>query len=296
MKDHVDRPVGALRHLLGHELSPVAPDSGGAGGRRCRAFSPPAWPGSTDETRGDGHGGDERDDGETPKQSAHRSSFDQRRVIAWQRPVAPPAGRLYRRSSARQRQTSRARGAPLTSHRAAVYHPRGMRPRGHAAAPHVVVTVLMLVAIADMLTGVFLRYVMTKVSAVFDLPTIRFFWVEEIGELCLAWMSFIGAAIGIRKGIHFSVQIDHRAPPARAAPGRLHRPLRAHRRLRGPGRRVRLAGRGAEQPVVLSRARPEPALALPVVRGRRGAHRDLQPGLDRRRLARARPAAGPESH
>ena len=85
-----------------------------------------------------------------------------------------------------------------------------------AAIPAVVVTVLMLVAIADMLAGVFLRYVMTKVSAVFDLPSIRFFWVEEIGELCLAWMSFIGAAIGIRRGIHFSVQIITDRLPARA--------------------------------------------------------------------------------
>jgi len=76
-----------------------------------------------------------------------------------------------------------------------------------AAVPPVVVTVLMLVAIADMLTGVFLRYVMTEVSAVFNLPSIRFYWVEEIGELCLAWMSFIGAAIGIRRGVHFSVQM-----------------------------------------------------------------------------------------
>ncbi len=76
-----------------------------------------------------------------------------------------------------------------------------------AAVPPVVVTVLMLVAMADMLTGVFLRYVMTKVSAVLDLPSVRFFWVEEIGELCLAWMSFVGAAIGIRRGIHFSVQM-----------------------------------------------------------------------------------------
>ena len=84
-----------------------------------------------------------------------------------------------------------------------------------AATPHVVVTVLMLVAIADMLSGVFLRYVMTKASAVFDLPSIRFFWVEEIGELCLAWMSFIGAAIGIRKGIHFSVQMITDRLPAR---------------------------------------------------------------------------------
>jgi len=76
-----------------------------------------------------------------------------------------------------------------------------------AAIPPVLVTALMLVAMADMLAGVFLRYVMTKVSAVFDLPSIRFFWVEEIGELCLAWMSFVGAAIGIRRGVHFSVQM-----------------------------------------------------------------------------------------
>lgn len=71
-----------------------------------------------------------------------------------------------------------------------------------AAVPPVFVTVLMLVAIADMLAGVFLRYVMTQVSSVFNLPSIRFFWVEEIGELCLAWMSFVGAAIGIRRGVH----------------------------------------------------------------------------------------------
>jgi len=80
-----------------------------------------------------------------------------------------------------------------------------------AAVPPVFVTVLMLVAIADMLAGVFLRYVITWVSATFNLPSIRFFWVEEIGELCLAWISFVGAAIGIRRGVHFSVQMitDH---------------------------------------------------------------------------------------
>ena len=96
-----------------------------------------------------------------------------------------------------------------------------MKPtaRWIAAVPHVLVTVLMLVAIADMLAGVFLRYVMTQVSAIFDLPSIRFFWVEEIGELCLAWMSFVGAAIGIRRGVHFSVQIvtDRFPPGARRA-------------------------------------------------------------------------------
>ena len=73
--------------------------------------------------------------------------------------------------------------------------------------PPVTVTLLMVIAMVDMLAGVFLRYVMTQVSATFDLPTIRFFWVEEIGEYALAWLTFIGAAIGIRRGTHFAVQI-----------------------------------------------------------------------------------------
>jgi TRAP-type C4-dicarboxylate transport system permease small subunit len=65
----------------------------------------------------------------------------------------------------------------------------------------------MLVAMVDMLIGVFLRYVMTWVSARFDLPSIRFFWVEEVGEYALAWLTFIGAALGIRRGTHFAVHI-----------------------------------------------------------------------------------------
>jgi TRAP-type C4-dicarboxylate transport system permease small subunit len=80
--------------------------------------------------------------------------------------------------------------------------------------PHVAVTVLMLIAMADMLAGVFLRYVGTWVSATFDLPSVRFFWVEEIGEYSLAWMTFIGAAIGIQRGTHFAVHIiTERLPP-----------------------------------------------------------------------------------
>jgi TRAP-type C4-dicarboxylate transport system permease small subunit len=86
--------------------------------------------------------------------------------------------------------------------------------RALAWIPPVVVTILMVIAMVDMLAGVFLRYVMTKVSAAFDLPTIRFFWVEEIGEYALAWLTFIGAAIGIRRGTHFAVQIlTERFPP-----------------------------------------------------------------------------------
>jgi len=75
------------------------------------------------------------------------------------------------------------------------------------AVPHVVITVLMIVVIVDMLVGVFLRYVMTWISATFDLPTVRFFWVEEVGEWSLAWLTFIGAALGIRRGTHFAVNI-----------------------------------------------------------------------------------------
>ena len=102
---------------------------------------------------------------------------------------APPEGPV-------RSETPRAKRGAL----AAVLHALGW-------LPHLVVTVLMLVAITDMLIGVFLRYVMTKISAAFDLPSVRFFWVEEVGEWSLAWMTFIGAAIGIRRGIHFSVQI-----------------------------------------------------------------------------------------
>jgi TRAP-type C4-dicarboxylate transport system permease small subunit len=86
--------------------------------------------------------------------------------------------------------------------------------RGIRALPHVVITVLMLIAMVDMLVGVFLRYVMTWVSAQFDLPSVRFFWVEEVGEYALAWLTFIGAALGIRRGTHFAVQIlTDRFPP-----------------------------------------------------------------------------------
>ena len=76
-------------------------------------------------------------------------------------------------------------------------------------------TALMIVAMVDMLVGVFLRYVVTWISATFDLPSVRFFWVEEIGEYSLAWLTFIGAAIGIRRGTHFAVHIvTDKFPPA----------------------------------------------------------------------------------
>src|SRR5512134_2742982 len=86
---------------------------------------------------------------------------------------APGLGVPYSARSGGQSQAlpRPARHASLDGGDRAVYHPRAMpRPaRWITAIPHVVVTVLMLVAMADMLAGVFLRYVMTKISAVFDL-------------------------------------------------------------------------------------------------------------------------------
>jgi TRAP-type C4-dicarboxylate transport system permease small subunit len=81
--------------------------------------------------------------------------------------------------------------------------------------PPAAVTALMLVAMLDMLAGVFLRYVWTALEARFDVPRIDFFWVEEIGELALTWLSFIGAAIGIHRGIHFSVHLVTERLPLR---------------------------------------------------------------------------------
>lgn len=81
--------------------------------------------------------------------------------------------------------------------------------------PRLAATLLMLIAMVDMLLGVFLRYVWTWLSATFDFPRIDFFWVEEIGETSLIWLTFIGAAIGIRRGTHFSVHlVTERFPPA----------------------------------------------------------------------------------
>lgn len=80
--------------------------------------------------------------------------------------------------------------------------------------PKVAVTVLMLVAMADMLAGVFLRYVMTQLTERLGFPRVDFFWVEEVGEYALTWMTFIGAAIGIRRGTHFAIHlVVDRFPP-----------------------------------------------------------------------------------
>jgi TRAP-type C4-dicarboxylate transport system permease small subunit len=79
--------------------------------------------------------------------------------------------------------------------------------------PKIVLTGLLILAIGDLIIGVFLRYVMVPVTDWFDLDPINFFWVEEVGEYSLAWMTMIGAGIAIAERAHFTLRVlTHRFP------------------------------------------------------------------------------------
>jgi TRAP-type C4-dicarboxylate transport system permease small subunit len=82
-----------------------------------------------------------------------------------------------------------------------------------AAVPKLVLAAILLLAILDMLVGVFLRYVVVEITDYFDLPTVSFFWVEEIGEFALCWLTLIGAAVAILERTHFALAVlTHRFP------------------------------------------------------------------------------------
>ena len=79
--------------------------------------------------------------------------------------------------------------------------------------PKIVVTALLVLAISDLLAGVFFRYVMVEITDFLDLDPINFFWVEEVGEFSLTWLTMIGAAIGIADRIHFTLHVlTHHLP------------------------------------------------------------------------------------
>src|SRR6266851_4238671 len=63
-------------------------------------------------------------------------------------------------------------------------------------APKIVLTALLILAIGDMVVGVFLRYVVVAITDRLDLDPINFFWVEEIGEYSLAWLTMADAGTG----------------------------------------------------------------------------------------------------
>jgi TRAP-type C4-dicarboxylate transport system permease small subunit len=73
--------------------------------------------------------------------------------------------------------------------------------------PQIVVTMLITLAIINLLVGVFLRYVVGEITTVMDWDPVPFTWVEEVGEMTLAWLTLIGAAIGIRQRTHFTLHV-----------------------------------------------------------------------------------------
>jgi TRAP-type C4-dicarboxylate transport system permease small subunit len=95
-------------------------------------------------------------------------------------------------------------------------------PRFIASIPKIVVSLLLVAAIINLLIGVFLRYVMVPVTDYFDWDPVRFTWVEEVGEMMLAWLTLVGAAIGLRERAHFTLHILHLSPGTRRMVDRIH--------------------------------------------------------------------------
>src|SRR5882757_190205 len=80
--------------------------------------------------------------------------------------------------------------------------------------PAILLGGLVLFAISVMLYGVFCRYVMLPVTDWLDVDPPNFFWVEEVGETTLAWLTMIGAAIAVKERSHFALNLfTHRFPP-----------------------------------------------------------------------------------
>jgi len=74
-----------------------------------------------------------------------------------------------------------------------------------ARLPRMAVTALITLAMINLLIGVVLRYGVAAITNYMDWDSVPFTWVEEVGEMALAWLTLIGAAIGIRSRSHFTL-------------------------------------------------------------------------------------------
>jgi TRAP-type C4-dicarboxylate transport system permease small subunit len=94
-------------------------------------------------------------------------------------------------------------------------HPSGARAvNAVLAIPKIVTGGLVLLAIGVMLYGVFMRYVMLPITDWMDVDPVNFFWVEEVGETTLCWLTLIGAAVGVAERSHFTLTLlSHRFSP-----------------------------------------------------------------------------------
>ena len=81
--------------------------------------------------------------------------------------------------------------------------------------PQFAATLLIVIAIANLLIGVSLRYFVGAITDHFDMDPVPYVWVEEVGEMALAWLTLIGAALGVRQRAHFTLHtVVHRLSPA----------------------------------------------------------------------------------
>jgi len=72
---------------------------------------------------------------------------------------------------------------------------------------------LMVVLVGDVFLGVFSRYVMQA----------TFKWYDEVARLCFVWIIFLGAAVAVRRRLHFRMHLvfDRLTPGARQVAERL---------------------------------------------------------------------------
>lgn len=65
---------------------------------------------------------------------------------------------------------------------------------------------LMLVLVGDVFLGVFSRYILQA----------TFQWYDEVARLCFIWIVFLGAALAVKRGMHFRMRlvVDRLGPGA----------------------------------------------------------------------------------
>jgi TRAP-type C4-dicarboxylate transport system permease small subunit len=73
--------------------------------------------------------------------------------------------------------------------------------------PRILLGGLVLFAIGVMLYGVFARYILLPITDWLDWDQPNFFWVEEVGETTLAWLTMVGAAIAVKERSHFALNL-----------------------------------------------------------------------------------------
>ena len=65
---------------------------------------------------------------------------------------------------------------------------------------------LMVALVGDVFLGVFSRYILQA----------TFQWYDEVARLCFIWIVFLGAAVAVRRGMHFRMRlvVDRLGPGA----------------------------------------------------------------------------------